>query len=213
MEEFKPIDFYDEKNNLYFHKANPQKGSADEKLFSLLNSWDSENIKKYLLQRSLAPLGSTFRKNARLGDELYFVQDEMLEVVGATLLVPESPISGSLDLLQFIMKHQNNAINPPEYLSINNAVKLVDKNAKGLYIRGIVVDPEKTGNGIGSKILTSIAENVSTLNESDNALCTMGIVKEKNIASIYAFENADYKTIPVSFEGYNKFYAMNEMEF
>ena len=156
MGEFKPIDFFDEKTNLHFHKANPQKGSNDEKLFSMLNLWQSENIKKYLLRRSLAPLGTAFRKNARLGDELYFVQDETLEVIGATLLVPESPISGTLDLLQYYMAHKDKPTETNGYLSLKDAVKLADKNARGLYIRGIVVDPEKTGNGIGTKILNSI---------------------------------------------------------
>lgn len=213
MGEFKPIDFYDESTNLHFHKANPQKHSGDDEFFVTLNSWNSEAIRKFVLPNSCLPLGSAFNRNARLGDDLYIVQNDAMEVVGATLLVPESPISGTLDLLQYYMANKDKPSETNGYLSLKDAVKLADKNARGLYIRGIVVDPEKTGNGIGSKILTSIAENVLTLNESDNALCTMGIVKEKNIASIYAFENADYKTIPVSFEGYNKFYAMNEMEF
>ena len=212
MEEFKPIDFYDEKNNLYFHKANPEKGGKDEKLFSLINSWNSENIKRFLLQYSSNPLGTNFREYARLGDYVYVIENEMMEVIGATVLTTETPITGSLEIRQHISKYKDSLILPPEFLPISDAQKLADKTARGLYIRGIAVAPDRTGNGLGTKILTSISENVFTLNESDNALCTMGIVEEQNIASKFAFENANFKTLPTAFEGYNKFYSMTDKE-
>lgn len=209
MEEFKPIDFYDESTNLHFHKANPQKHSGDDHFFVTLNTWNSEAISKFVLPNSCLPLGSAFNRNARLGDDLYIVQNDAMEVVGATLLDPISPIYGTLDLCQYFMAYKNNREATLGYLSLKNTIDLLEKKAKGIYIRAFAVDPTKTGQGFGTKILNAITQNSTILNRNVQPVCTMAMVKETNEFSKKAFENADFKTIPVDYENYYKFYYMH----
>lgn len=208
MKEFKPVDFYDEQTNLFFHKVNP-KGESDERFFSMVDHWETEPIKRYLLSHTNHRLGTALRANAFWGDDLYSVLNNRLEVIGTALINPNTTIAGTIDLMQYFLEYKDKQ-DESGFLTLKSAIKLLEKNQRGLYIRTFVVNPEQTHNGYGTNMLRTIVNNNTLLNNNAQPFCTMGMVREDNNFSKGAFKNADFKTLPIFSENYLKFYYMHE---
>ena len=204
---FESLDFYDQSTDLHFHKLNPSLNGGDDHFYSLINKWDSENIRNFLT----TPLGNSLRHDAQLEPTLdnYVVLNKSMEVIGATTLEADVPIIGFLDLFDYINKFKDKK--EPHFLTLENAQKLLS-HQNGLYVSTYVSNTELERQGYGTKILKAIANNATLLNHNISPLCTMALVKITNEFSKKALLKAGFETIPYCYEGFSKFYKMNERE-
>lgn len=205
MEEFKNLDFYDESTDLHFHKLNPNIAGEDFHFYSLLNTWKSENIKKFL---SRGPLGDSMQPDSR--SDSYVIQDESMEVIGSVRLIPNNPITGFFDLFEYANHFRGEK--EDNFLTFESAHELITKNASGLYIASVVSDPNQPRKGFGTRILNAINQNATLLNRNDQPLCTMAIVRCTNKFSKKAFEKASFQTIPSADYVFDSYYKMNDRE-
>ena len=205
MEEFKNLDFYDESTDLHFHKLNPNIAGEDFHFYSLLNTWKSENIKKFL---SRGPLGDSMQPESR--SDSYVIQNGSMEVVGCVRLFPNTAIIGHNELTKY-------ATTPPiknsdYFLSLENARDLLKADATGLYISSFATNPNQPRKGFGTRILNAIAQNATLFNRNKKPLCTMAMVESANEFSKKAFEKANFLTLPYDATGLENFYKINDFE-
>ena len=231
MEVINAKNLFDKETGLLFHALDPKNSRDEETIKQTFNSpsWSSDNIKRFLTPLSDEPLGTSLILGSRWGSMLYAIYDTKaseFEVVGTTMLVPNSPIIGRPELKKYFYENKANLNQPhtdPSILTLKQALRLLNEDSRGLYIHALGVASNKTADNYysteekphyGTKIFRLVAENCSKFNPESEPLCTMASISMLNNPSIRACSKAGFATTPdIAPNGYFSFYSMNEEAF
>ncbi len=166
-----------------------------------LNSWRSSVIKKFLLKYTEAPLGFYYNGCAEKSPfRNVFYAFENGKLVGSALVKSNSKILERDEVLSHIDFFKSRGISELEgYLTLKQAQKLIDNdNYNSTYIELLAVKPNQTGNGIGSRFISSIKSNIEFFDHAytptHNMLATT--INECNDRSLKAFtKHNDFKPV------------------
>lgn len=215
-------DFYFPETDLTFHKINCNKLSNDDcEIVSIINSWRSPEIFKYLLcEDKSAVLGSLYlymaRENKKHNNpcDFYCVFDgNSQEVIGTALLAPNSHLNEvALERTSNFLIRNRNMRKSPAPLSYTDALRLLKSPSDGLFIMGFGVDPEKTGQGIGTQVIRTIDANLAFFNNNKSPSFNMCNIEMGNTASKSIFYKENYKEFADRFwnNDFSTFYRINE---
>ncbi len=216
-------DFYFPETDLTFHKINCETISLeDSEIISLINSWHSPEIFKYLLceDKSIV-LGSFYLSMAREHKrhhnpcDFYSIFDgNSQEVIATALLAPNQMLHNEIELRRasnFIIRNSTMRKSPAP-LRYHDAITLLNYPQDGLFIMGFGVDPEKTGQGIGTQVIKTIDANLEFFNNNSMPNFNMCNIDKNNDASKSVFFKEDYKEFSSSFlnHDFSTFYRINE---
>ena len=166
-----------------------------------LNSWRSSGIKNFLLKNTEASLGFYFNSCAEKSpfkNVFYAFEDGKL--VGSALVSSNLRLTGKDEILSHIDFCEQRGISELEgYLTLKQAKQLIINDGfNSTYIELLAVKPNQTGNGIGSRFISCIKNNIDFFDHNPttthNALATT--IHECNDRSLKAFtKHNDFKPV------------------
>ena len=147
--------------------------------------------------------------------DLYCVFDgKSQEVIGTALLAPQSHVNNPIAFERYsnFSSRNINMQKSPAPLRYCDAIKLLEAPRNGLFIMGFGVDPEKTGQGIGTQVIKTINANLEFFNNYSTPHFSMSNVEMSNTASRAIFFKENYKEFAENSlkAEYSTFYRINE---
>ena len=166
-----------------------------------LNSWRSSGIKNFLLKNTEDPLGFFYNNCAEKSpfkNVFYAFEDGKL--VGSALVSSNLRLTGKDEILSHIDFCEQRGISELEgYLTLKQAKQLIINDGfNSTYIELLAVKPNQTGNGIGSRFISCIKNNIDFFDRlpttTHNTLATT--IHECNDRSLSAFTvHNDFKPV------------------
>ncbi len=192
--------FKDDANNITWFHFDKQNESQDNNLLFYeftenLNYWETPEIRKFILGFNPNPLGDFMKLDHLFSvQELFFgFQNEQLAV--ATLINPDSTYKTLKNLKSYIEYCKDLNPNLTGYFAMKDAQEVIRANKPSASIDCIVVNPNLQGQGIGTKAIASIKQNLSSFTEIDNQVCLHALIHAQNIASEKAFGKNDFSPL------------------
>ena len=193
--------FFDQERGILWYEGDYSIGTQE--MSQELNSWDSDGINDYIISRDQMKLGDF--TNALQDFKTYrrffgYIDGELSAVV---VMNGGDRLKSKNLLLEHIINSDFGTLKPTkQILSANKAQGIVfnDNNRNNDYILYLIVAPQRQGRGYGTRVVSSIKNNIEFFakNSLHNSLSTQ--IHDKNIPSQKVFERNNFHTLNLSFQ-------------
>ena len=192
--------FKDDTNNLtWFHFDKQNETQENSILFSNftneLNYWETNEIRRFILGFNPNPLGDFMKFDHLFSvQELFFgFQNDQLAV--ATLINPDSTYKTLKKIKNYYSYCKDLKPNTTGYFAMEEALEVIRAKKPSASIDCIVVNPILQGQGVGTKAIASIKQNLANFTEINNQVCLHALIHAQNIASEKAFGKNDFSPL------------------
>ena len=192
--------FNDKENNLtWFHFDKQNESQENNSLFydftSELNYWETNEIRRFILGFNPNPLGDFMKFDHLFSvQELFFgFQNDQLAV--ATLINPDSTYKTLKKIKNYYSYCKDLKPDLTGYFAMQDAQEVIRAKKPSASIDCIVVNPCLQAQGLGTKAIASIKQNLSSFTDIDNQVCLHALIHAQNIASEKAFGKNDFKPL------------------
>ena len=168
-----------------------------------INSWQSANIKEYITDYTRQPLGDFLRdetRDTRSARQFFGFIDGKL----ASTVVVKS--NWFLEGRRFIQEHiENNEQNKKFYSTPNlsNVKAKLILNEEGIKkdndtIMYVIVHPDKTRKGIGTRVISSVKNNIEFFAPHSKHNSLKAVIHSSNFDSRSVFEKNDFRKLNIN---------------
>ena len=192
--------FNDKENNLtWFHFDKQNESQENNSLFydftSELNYWETNEIRRFILGFNPNPLGDFMKFDHLFSvQELFFgFQNDQLAV--ATLINPDSAYKTLKNIKNYYSYCKDLKPDLTGYFAMQDAQEVIRAKKPSASIDCIVVNPCLQAQGVGTRAIASIKQNLSSFTDIDNQVCLHALIHAQNIASEKAFGKNGFKPL------------------
>ena len=161
-------------------------------LYKELDSWNAKNILTYVSDGK--PLGNYLKGFRDPRRTHYFVFEDGV-LTGTALVEKKGLLTQYITLKGYVSYCENH--NKPKgvegCLSVENALRVMQKPTNQCIINLLAVKNEAQGKGIGTRIIKTISDNLGHFTEEESSNVLNAFIYEDNCASIKAFENNGFR--------------------
>lgn len=191
----------DDANNLtWFHFDKQDESQENSLLFyeftEKLNYWETNEIRRFILGFYYPNQLGDFMKFDHLFSvqELFFgFQNDELAV--ATLINPDSTYKTLKKIKNYYSYCKDLKPDTTGYFSTEEALEVIRAKKSSASIDCIVVNPCLQAQGVGTRAIASIKQNLSSFTDIDNQVCLHALIHAQNIASEKAFGKNGFKPL------------------
>ncbi len=176
-----------------------------------LNTWHSHNIGEYIIRgENLGDYLKEFNKSLPYGNQYLYCAMQGSDMVATAYITAREYLVPKYALERYI---QNIEVGEGvEYVTISDAEEILarDNGENAVDINYLIVNPQFQNQGVGTRVIRSITENLEYFTTAKDISTVMAFVHGRNIASQKAMlKNKFKKLVPSRYfntEGYDTFF-------